>query len=125
MSSGIRAIIRTGFGKARYSNGEVDLGYARVNIKDISIDSVLSVIAACFTKSIVESLKLNGNIEVLVSHYTDLDAILDGRIEDSEYLTIEARGKGLSRSDIEKALANCPLYNMLKSKVRDIRVQDS
>lgn len=124
MSNEFRAITRVGFGEATYKDGMVETAYGRFNATSINVDSVLSIIAACFARSIVEKLNIK-EVSVRVELQEDLDALLDGDVDKVESLKILVKVANVDRDAIEKALAGCPFYGMLRGKVRALEVVGS
>ncbi len=120
MGGEVRAVIKAGFGGASLRGGLVDVSFARLNIVDVKVDSVLSVLAACFARSISESSGLK-EVEVIVELYTDLDALLDGLLEDADYLVVKVKAS-ISGETVLKGLSNCVFYNMLKHRIRNVEV---
>jgi hypothetical protein len=116
LSGGLRAIIRVGVGRALYRGGTVETLLGSMDARGVSVDSVLSMLAACFSRSVAEKLNVN-NVEVVVELYEDLDALLDGDVSNFNRLKVKIRVEGATREAVEGALTGCPFYTMLRSKI--------
>ncbi|MDM7275013.1 MAG: hypothetical protein P3X22_002670 [Thermoprotei archaeon] len=123
MEGEVRAVIKTGSGGASLREELVDVGFARLNVGDVKVDSVLSVLAACFARSIAESSGLK-EVEVSVELYTDLDTLLDGLAEEADYLIVKVRTPITVEAAL-KGLSNCVFYNMLKHRIKSVEVVHS
>lgn len=123
MEGEVRAVIKTGSGGASLRERLVDMGFAKLNISDVKVDRVLSVLAACFARSIAESSGLR-DVEVSVELYTDLDTLLDGFAEEADYLVVKVKAPITVEAAL-KGLSNCVFYNMLKHKIKSVEVADS
>lgn len=121
MSGGFRALIKLGSGRAHYNGGFIETMGGLFDVKNVNVDMVLSALATCFTRSIVETLN-PASLEVLVELYEDLDALLDGRLDEIEQLHVRIKIGSDSRDYVERALERCPFYNMLKSRIKVLEV---
>jgi len=121
VSGEFRAIIRVGLGKAVYRDGLVETAYGVLEAKSVGVEQVLSIVAACFSRSIAEKLGVR-EVEVELELLEDLDALLDGDLEGSEILRVRVRAGGALRESIEGALAGCPFYALLKAKIKSLEV---
>jgi hypothetical protein len=88
LSEGLRAIIRVGVGRALYRGGIVETPLGSMDARGVSVDSVLSMLAACFSRSVAEKLNVS-NVEVVVELYEDLDALLDGDVNNVNRLKVK------------------------------------
>ena len=116
MSEGLRAVIRVGFGRALYRGGILETLLGSMDARGVSVDSVLSMLAARFSKSVAEKLNVN-NVEVVMELYEDLDALLDGDVSNVNRLKVKIRVEGATREAVEGALTGCPFYTMLRPKI--------
>ncbi len=103
MSKELRTIIRVGVGGAVYKEGFIEIPFSCLEARSFNIDLILSMSAACFSKSIAEKLGVSF-VEVSVELYEDLDALLDGDLDNANMLKVKVRGA--SRKSMRMLLQN-------------------
>jgi len=121
LSGGLRAVIKVGVGRALHKGGFIETLLGSLEARSVDVNLVLSILASCFSRSIAEKLGIN-NVEVTVELYEDLDALLDGDLENVNMLKVKVRAEGASMESVEKALEGCPFYVILKPRIKMLEV---
>ncbi len=116
MSGDFRAVVKVGVGRALYRDGFIETSQGLLEARSVNVDLLLSMLSACFSKSLAERLNVN-SVEVVVELYEDLDALLDGDLEHVNKLKVVIKSRGLNAGSVDEALSGCPFYVMLKPRI--------
>jgi hypothetical protein len=114
-------VIRIGEARSSVDAAGARVMGRRLALEEVNVSSALSMLAACMAKKALEALGGSGRVEVAIHYYADIDKVLDGR-EEIEYLEIEVVGSGggCSEDALREGVSRCPLYGLLRERVRGV-----
>ncbi len=119
-------IIRGASGSARLEGDRLAVaGSYRLPLSEVNVDLVLSWLAACAARKIVEETG-SRPLEVRVDAYADLDKLLEG-VEEIEYLLVVAvypeDAKAPSGEEVLGAVLKCPIVSLFREKIKGALVE--
>ncbi len=120
-------LVRGASGSARFRGGEIELSNgSRLSFNDVNVDTVLSWLAACAARKIVEETGI-APFEVRFDAYVDLDKLLDGKEEIEHLLVVAVYAAGVEErpreDEVLKAVLKCPVIALFREKIKGVLIE--